>query len=309
VDLRQLRTFVQVAETGSLTRAAERLHTVQPTLSRQIRMLEEELGSDLFARQGRGMKLTEAGDRLLEHARLILRDVETARSELLALRGTVSGNVVCGVIPSIGDRALVPFVSGFAEANPLVNLRVVTGYAGFLIDWLARRQIDLAIVYDQPGLASHEVIPLVEEPLFVVAPPHVGLDTGVAVAVATLTSVPMILPSPQHGLRKLVDGVVERHGIALNVRMEADSLQTQLELVRTGLGWTILPSSAFAADLALGYVSAAPLKDPEILRKIVVALPLDRGQPHAVRAFAEGVARHVTGMTRDGSWPGARPIR
>lgn len=309
MDLRQLRTFIQVAETGSLTRAADRLNTVQPTLSRQIRMLEEEFGSSLFDRQGRGMKLTEAGDRLLEHARSILREVEHARADLLALRGAVTGNVVCGIIPSLGERALVPFVRSFAEKNPLVSLRLVTGYAGFLLEWLARRQVDLAVLYDLPGLSNEDVVPLVEEPLFIAASPDVGLDVSVPVRLSTLTSVPMILPSPQHGLRKLVEDAAQRHGIRLNVRLEADSLQTQLELARTGFGWTVLPPSAMAQELAAGTISAAPACDPEILRRIVLVLPIDRSQPHAVRTFADALAAHVIAMQQGGAWPGARAVR
>ncbi|WP_137390138.1 LysR family transcriptional regulator [Rhodoligotrophos defluvii] len=308
MDLRQLRTFIQVAETGSLTRAADRLNTVQPTLSRQIRMLEEEFGTELFERQGRGMKLTEAGDRLLEHARAILREVEHARADLLALRGAITGSVVCGVIPSLGDRALVPFVRSFVENNPLVSLRLVTGYAGFLIEWLGRRQLDIAILYDLPTLSSYDVVPMVEEPLFVVASPRAGLDIGVPVKLATLASVPMVMPSPQHGLRKLVDKAAQRHNVRLSVRVEADSLQTQLELARTGFGWTVLPPSAVAAELADRQISAAPLCEPEVLRRIVLVLPIDRSQPYSVRVFSDAMAEHVLSMVRKGGWPGARVI-
>jgi LysR family transcriptional regulator, nitrogen assimilation regulatory protein len=308
VDLRQLRTLIQVAETGSLTRAADRLHTVQPTLSRQIRLLEEEFGCELFERQGHGMKLTEAGDRLVDHARVILRDVEHARADVMTLRGAVTGTVVCGIIPSLGDRALVPFVRSFAESNPLVMLRLVTGYAGFLVEWLARRQIDLAVVYDTAALSSCDVVPLAEEPLFVAAPLSAGLSPQSPIRLADLAAIPLILPSPQHGLRKLVDAEANRAGVTLKVRMEVDSLQAQLELVRTSFGSTILPPSAMAPELAARQISAAPIVAPEVVRRIVVARPIDRSQSHGVRTFATALKQHVTTMLADGSWPGARPL-
>lgn len=308
MDFRQLRTLVQVAETGSLTRAAERLNTVQPTLSRQMRLLEEELGVPLFKRLGYGMKPTEAGERLLSHARIILRDLESARTEILSMQGAITGNIVCGMIPSLGDRALVPFVRSFAEDNPLVSLRVITGYAGFVVEWLAHRQLDTALIYDLPDLSNYDVTPLAEEPLFVVGPPDAGFDVAKPVALATLATVPLILPSPQHGLRKLVDKAALRHGLRLNVRVEADSLQAQLELARVGFGWTILPPSAIAAELGQRQVSAAPLCEPEILRRIVLVLPIDRRQSHSVRVFAESMAEHVAAMIGTGQWPGSRAI-
>ncbi len=308
MDFRQLRTLVHVAETGSLTRAAERLNTVQPTLSRQIRLLEEELGISLFQRLGYGMKLTEAGERLLSHARIILRDLETARSEVLSLQGAITGNIVCGMIPSLGDRALVPFLRTFAEDHPLVSLRVVTGYAGFVVEWLAQRQLDTALLYDLPELSKYDVTPLAEEPLFVVGPPDAGFNVATPVPLATLAPMPMILPSPQHGLRKLVDTATLQHNFRLNVRIEADSLQAQLELARVGFGWTILPPSAIATELGLQQVSAAPLCEPEILRRIVTVLPVDRRQAHSVRVFADNLAEHVVAMIGTGKWPGSRAI-
>lgn len=308
MDFRQLRTLVQVAETGSLTRAAERLNTVQPTLSRQIRLLEEELGTPLFVRHGYGMKLTEAGEQLLMHARIILRDLDTARSEILSLQGAVTGDVVCGMIPSLGDRALVPFIRAFAEDNALVSLRVITGYAGFVVEWLAHRQLDTALIYDLPDLSNYDVTPLAEEPLFVVGPPDAGFSVAAPVALATLASTPLILPSPQHGLRKLVDKAAMRHNICLNVRLEADSLQAQLELARVGFGWTILPPSAIAAELGQNRVSAAPLCEPEIPRRIVLVLPVDRRQSPSVRVFANAMTEHVAAMIGTGQWPGSRPI-
>ncbi|MFN0262762.1 LysR family transcriptional regulator [Tepidamorphus sp. 3E244] len=308
MDLRQLRTLIQVAETGSLTSAADRLNTVQPALSRQIRMLEEEFDVVLFERQGRGMKPTEAGERLLQHARTILRDVEHARADLQAVRGTLTGDVFCGAIPSLGERALVPFARDFATDNPLVSLRLVTGYAGFLVEWLARRQVDIALLYDLPSLANYEVVPLVEEPLFAVAPASAGLSINKPIGLSELSSMPMILPSPQHGLRKLLETAVQERKIKLTVRLEADSLQAQLDLARSDFGWTVLPPSAIAQELADGHITAAPICDPEILRRIVLALPTDRSHPHVVRVFSDALASHLLSLLGDDRWPGARAL-
>src|SRR5687767_12483832 len=103
MELRQLRTFLVVAETGSLSRAAGRLRIAQPALSRQIRMLEEEVGTELFQRHARGMALSEAGEVLIAHARGALRELDQAKSDLSALAGQVSGKVAIGLLPSVSD--------------------------------------------------------------------------------------------------------------------------------------------------------------------------------------------------------------
>jgi LysR family transcriptional regulator, nitrogen assimilation regulatory protein len=128
MDLRQLTTFTQVADLGSLSKAAERLRIAQPALSRQIRLLEEELKVALFTRHGRGMELTSAGEMLRARASSILRQVEETRADLMQEAGAVRGRVVFGMPPTVGDVLATRLIERFLGLYPEVTLRAVTAY-------------------------------------------------------------------------------------------------------------------------------------------------------------------------------------
>jgi len=120
MDLKQLNTFVQVAELGSLSKAADRLHIAQPALSRQVRMLEEELKVRLFSRHGRGMVLTESGNLLLSRATAILRQIEEIRADLTEQAGAIRGKVVLGTPPTVGDVLAARLAERFMTQYPEV---------------------------------------------------------------------------------------------------------------------------------------------------------------------------------------------
>ncbi len=127
MELKQLEYFRHVAELGSFTRAAAFLSVVQPALSRQVRQLESELGHTLFERNGRGVVLTDAGSRLLEHTRGILTQLGRARQELEDQRNGDSGHFALGLPPSLGRSVTVPLVKAFGQRLPNARLATVEG--------------------------------------------------------------------------------------------------------------------------------------------------------------------------------------
>ena len=134
MDLKQLETFVQVAELGSFTRASNALGVAQPALSRQVRLLEVELRQALFERTGRGVVLTEAGKRLLAHGRVILAQVERALQDLEDQRGAASGRLVIGLPPSVSRQLTGPLVAAFRERFPKASLSVVEGLSTYQLE-------------------------------------------------------------------------------------------------------------------------------------------------------------------------------
>ena len=134
MELRQLRTFVHVAELGSFSAAAERLHIAQPALSRQIQILEQELGVNLFRRHGRGAVLTEQGQLFLPRATLVLRELERAREELRSDDTDLAGQVSFGMPPTVADVLSTPLIEHFSASHPQVKLRVASGYSGHVLD-------------------------------------------------------------------------------------------------------------------------------------------------------------------------------
>src|SRR5262245_1478076 len=136
MELRQLRYYVGVSEAGSLLKASTRLHIAQPALGAQITALEDEVGARLFERSSRGVTLTEAGKTFLEHAKVVLADVERARQAVRDTSAVPRGDVVIGFPTTVALAATVPVVRACRERLPQVRLKVIEAYSGFLREWL-----------------------------------------------------------------------------------------------------------------------------------------------------------------------------
>lgn len=274
MELSQLRTLIQVADLGSLSKAADRMRIAQPALSRQIRMLEDELGTRLFVRHGRGMTVTEQGRTVLSHASHIMRELAEIRAEIVG-DVPLSGSVAIGLPPTVADLISVPLVGAF-RAHPAVVPRLVSAYTGHLLDWLLRGEIDLAVLYDPTSARPLHSVPLSVEHLHVVGPAGAGLQAAGLIPFRDLAGRPLLLPSVGHGLRSIVERCAEESGIGLNVVAEADSFGSLKELVRHDYGWTILPPASIHSDLEASRLSAAPLVEPVPERRLVLSYPADR---------------------------------
>src|ERR1700751_2108920 len=166
MGLRQLTALVTVAEVGSVTKAAQLLHLVQPAVTRQIRTLEEEVGVPLFDRTRQGMTLTPAGKVLVERARRALHELELARTEIRPSgRGEVTGIVRVGLLESVLDVLAEPLATAVVSRHPGIELRILTAYSGYLRDWLDSGDIDMSLLYTRADTSSLSVVPLLREPL------------------------------------------------------------------------------------------------------------------------------------------------
>ena len=201
MDIRQIRTFLAIADTGSATRAAELLHIVQPAVSRQLKLLEDDVGAPLFERDRRGMQLTEAGQILLDRARRALRELESAQQEIRPTPGLVSGTVSLGLLPSSCELLTGPLVGALQRAFPQIRVSLSVGYTDHLLGWLESGEIDAALLYDPAASPALDVKPLVEESLSLVGLASIGLSDDYPVTVAALGEAPLVLPSAPHRLR------------------------------------------------------------------------------------------------------------
>src|SRR6266568_4474537 len=276
MDLSQLRTIIHVAELGSLTKAADRMRIAQPALSRQMRLLEEELGIRLFVRHGRGMVITEQGRDVLAHAVRIMAELDEIRARTSDAEAPLTGQIAIGMPPTVADIISVPLVAAFGKAHPNVVLRLVSAYTGYLLDWLHRGEIDLAILYDPRPTRSLRSRPLLLENLFLIGPEKAGFSTVRAIPFKQLDGKRLLLPSVRHGLRIIVERCAAEAGITLDVPVEADSYATLKDLVRHGHGWTILPLAPIHDDIAARRLTGAALIDPVPARRLVLSYPSDR---------------------------------
>lgn len=304
MELSQLRTLIHVAELGSLSRAADRLHIAQPALSRQIRLLESELGVRLFDRHGRGMTATDHGQEVLRHALRVMAELEDIRAAVSDEDAPLRGHVSIGMPPTVADILSEPLVAAFRETHPEATLRIVSAYSSYLMDWMHRGDIDAAILYDPKSARSLRVQPLLEEVLFLIGPPGSGLSQDIPVDFRELEGAPLLLPSKGHGLRAILDACAQECGFALRVPVEADSYATLKSLVRAGHGSTILPTAPIHRDLVTGKLCAAPLHNPVPMRRLVLSLPADRPLPRLARFAGQIIASNVAGMVETGVWPG-----
>lgn len=306
MDFKQLRAFLTVADTGNVTRAAELLHLVQPAVSRQLRLLEEDIGAALFERERHGMVLTDAGKALLVYARRAMLELDRARAEIGGAERGIGGLVTVGLLPSTSDLLSTPLVSMVAAGYPGIKLRIAMGYAGTLQQWLETGEIDAALLYGAERSPALQTSPLLEEALWLVGLPSAKLQRRKPVPLARLAGMPMILPSSPHGIRTLVDHACAVSKVQLTIAAETNAMSIQKSLVLGGQGLTILPPIAFAEELTRKQLSAAPLCEPDITRTIVLALPANRAVGQHVRRTVDLLRQCAKEAVDRGAWPEAR---
>jgi len=307
MDLKQLDYFRHVAELGSFTRASSFLSVVQPALSRQIRQLEVELGQDLFERNGRGVVLTEAGVRLLEHARGILNQVGRARQELEDQRKGDTGHFALGLPPSLGASITVPLVKAFANALPNANLVTVEGFSAYMLEWLDVGRVDCALVYSSAAPPNIEFQPLLIDQLFLISPlaSHgaavrgaKGMRKGpglaaarrpaaaparVSISLNELAEYPLIMPSRPHAMRMAVESALAEVNQKISIAHEIESVPAIIDLVRQGHGYGVLPKNAVGATQWAAQVRMMPVLEPTLTIPLSIATSSRRARSPLMR--------------------------
>ncbi|ARR57732.1 LysR family transcriptional regulator (plasmid) [Rhizorhabdus wittichii DC-6] len=304
MDITQLRTLIHVADSGSISKAAERLRIAQPALSRQIRLLEDELQAPLFVRHGRGMVLTDLGRRILEPASSVLDEIEHIRDLAGKSRESLFGRVRFGMTPTVAEVMIVPLAKAVRDLHPHLSLCFSSAFSGHLLDWVKRGELDSCVSYDTAHAGPVRSSPILLEKLVLVGPPERGLSAAREVRFSDLENEPLVLPSPLHGLRRIVDASAARTGITLTPAVEADAFGAMIDLVRSGFGCTILPLAPIFTRLARGELTAAPIVDPVPSRTVMITYPADRAISPATKFVGDLFTSIASGMVRDGIWAG-----
>jgi len=246
MDLRQLKYFVQIVESGSLAKASRQLYIAQPALSQQIAKLEAEIGKPLLIRTSKGVTPTENGTALHHHARFMLRQLDQAISIARQEPGTVHGMVSVGLAATTVCAVGIPFMRRIREKYPGIVLNVVEGMSGHLTQMMQLGQLDLSILFSRDAVPDLPSEPLVAEELFVMLPTDSALVSPrrIKLTVAETAQLPLILPTGIHGLRRRIAAEFEQRNLATRVVAEIDSLSLLMACVREGMGATIKPMSA-----------------------------------------------------------------
>ncbi len=274
MDLKQLEYFINVAEHGSFSKAALVLHIAQPALSRQVRALEIELRETLLLRNGRGVALTEAGQRLMEHGRAILQLVEQARDDLGARRDEPLGHIVVAMPPTLARLHTLALIKRFRVEMPRARLAIMEGFSVHITEWLLSGRADLALVYNPDPLPALAIQPLQDERLSLVSP--VDAAPPGPVPLKDLPLYPLVLPQRGYIFRKLMETAAAFAQVQLNVAWEVSSLPVILDLVSAGLGHAALGESALSAFAHPERLAITPFQDADIKSTLCLITPTQK---------------------------------
>lgn len=285
MELKELRYFVHVAELGSFAKAADVLDVAQPTLSRQVRALEVELGASLFHRTGRGVMLTPEGARFLDQARGVLHAAEAAVQVLHGGNRRLTGKVVCGLTPSIGRIMIPELVRRFRERLPGASLSVVNLLSVSLHDYLRAGRLDFAIMHRPLPSRELSITSLRTEDLHLVgARSH---DRRPSVPLRELEGLALAMPSPLHLVRRQLETEAARAGMALNIVLEVDVLESLFEVVAGGVGHTVSTKYPLLSPATPRNLMAQRIVSPSLSTEICLVTPTTRTMTPLQLAAAE----------------------
>ncbi|MEP6906928.1 MAG: LysR substrate-binding domain-containing protein [Pseudoxanthomonas sp.] len=275
MDLKQIEYFIRVAELGSFTRASIALDIAQPALSRQIRLLELELGQSLLLRNGRGVTTTEAGKVMLEQGRGVLHQVDRAREELGRVRGTLAGRVALGLPPSLSKLLTVSLVDAFSVRLPQASLSITEGLSATMQESLISGRLDIALLYNAAPTPEIDSVLLREEELFLVAPRQ-GKGAPKPISLRELAGLPLVIPSRPNAMRMLVEAELANLDLHPQITLEIDSVAAILDLVASGRGNAVLPMNAVGTSGMAEHFTAHPIVKPRLRSKLSLAVSAQR---------------------------------
>jgi len=268
MEIKQLRALLAIAEAGTVTGAAALLNTVQPGISRRIRLLEEELGVALFQRVHSGMVLTEEGRALARHAYRIIQEVDQAM--LIARpKASVEGEVTIGLMRSFYERYSALVLGAVRARYPGIELKIIVGYSNNIASWLKTGEVDAALLHLPHPNSGLRLRPVVRESLCLVALPAAGLSMDEPIDFRSLHECPIFIPGYIAELREIVDNAMVRTGAypVLTIRTLGRGFRETLEAFG---GQAILPVSSVIGELESGRLSASPIR--ELSRTLSVAV-------------------------------------
>ncbi|EPC4486782.1 transcriptional regulator CynR [Serratia liquefaciens] len=287
--LRHIRYFLAVAEQGNFTRAAEALHVSQPTLSQQIKQLEENLGTPLFDRSGRTVRLTDAGMAWMRYARLALQDLEAGTRAIHDVATLERGNLRLAMTPTFTAYLVGPVIDAFYRQYPGVSVSIHEMTQDRIEALLAEDRLDVGIAFSQA-----QSVDIVAEELFteslnmMVGAQHPLVQQREPLSAQVFEQQPLVLLSEDFATRQFIDDYCRRQGIRPRVAMEANAIGAIIEIVRRGQLATLLPAAVAQENLQLHPVR---LTDVMPARRAVLLQRKDAYRSAASRAFIEVLHR------------------
>ncbi|MBD9415112.1 LysR family transcriptional regulator [Pseudomonas sp. PDM16] len=288
MDLANLNAFIAIAEAGSFSEAAERLHLTQPAVSKRIAGLEQQLDVRLFDRLGREVSLTEAGRALLPRAYQILNVLDDTRRALTNLNGEVTGRLTLATSHHIGLHRLPPLLRAFTRAYPQVALDIQFLDSEVAYEEILHGRAELAVITLAPETREPvHAVPVWDDPLDFVAAPEHPLARNDAVTLSDVALHPAVFPGDNTFTHHIVRRLFESQGLTPNIGMSTNYLETIKMMVSIGLAWSVLPRTMLDEQ-----VVRLPLPGLQLQRRLGYILHKERTLSNAAKAFMALLDEH-----------------
>jgi len=288
MDFQQLKYFQTVARLEHMTRAAQELYVAQPSLSRAIARLEEELGAPLFDRQGRHIRLNILGKTFLQHVEKAFAELEKGQREVADLAGIERGQIGVAVLYTVGAQLLPELLHAFRKEHPGVRFQLYQNAAHIMAGQLEQGEIDMCITSPRPERSDIAWTPLMTEEIVLIVPPDHRLANRESVSLHEVSEEDFIAMKRSHGLREMTDQFCRQAGFQPRITFEGDELAIVRGLVAAGLGIAMIPALALRG---IPEPAMIPLHISDIpcQRTIGLAWMQDRYQTTAMRIFHDFV--------------------
>ncbi len=300
MKIRQLEYFMHVVNTLNITHAAEHANVSQPALSRQLQLLEDELGTRLLERRPRGVALTPAGQRLADHVRTLMQNVDLIKEDIIAAETVPTGSLRISSAYSLRGLLLADVVAEFHRLYPHVRLEIREGTSVNVREELVTQRVDLAFYSDHGASRGLERQALCTEALVLLSPPDAGLSIDQPVPVSLLCERDLVLTPNPNGLRRVVDEILQPGPLAASPPVIVETNTIIMDLVSRGGLHSILPYSATHQAYLRGDISIAPIAG--MSWPWVIATSRDRPRTAAMRVFKKLVAEHTHRLVEARTW-------
>lgn len=279
MDIKELHAFITVADVKSVSLAAEQIHLTQPAVSKRIASLETQLGTALFDRIGRQLKITEAGIAFLPLARNILQTVEDGKKAVQNLTSEVIGDLRLGTSHHIGLHRLPPVLRRFSQDYEKVNLQLHFNDSEIIIEKVLHGELDIGVVTLPERDIEHlgQFLAWMDKLHFVI-----GQDYSVkkTITVAELATMRSVLPERGTVTRDILEHKLRKEGVTLKETLSTNYLETIKMMVGVGLGWSILPETMLSDEL-----QSFKVKGLQLSRNLGIVYDTRRTLPNSAKTF------------------------
>ena len=299
---KQLRTVVAVAERSNISHAAVQLDLTQPTVSRILSQVEQELGTALFIRDSSGVTPTESGTRFAEQANELLRQMTELTDEMRSQDGELVGKICVAMPDTTGHTLFIPLIDYMAAEHPEVQLRVMASHPNSIVSALTSGDADVGVVSSAHRQKAVATTPLATEDLHLVGPGPGRGSSGRTVSLAEVATKPLVLPAIQPGLRELIDVAFAQRQLRPEVVLEVDAEDAIVELISSGRAYSIMSMAGVQRFVASGYLSSRRIIDPPIQRLLSTALPENRPVTRLMRAVEQTIHHLADELSGQAKW-------